>query len=62
MAKVTVTVTYDYEGDAENAEDAQKEEFDSWTSGSVGVEDIVAAGGNHTVTVTVTDFETAEAE
>lgn len=57
--KVTVTCSYIYEGDETTNEAIVKEETGHWTDGTVGVDDIMAAGDcEFKVTVT----ETIDAE
>lgn len=47
MAKVKITLEYDYEGDATTNTAAQTSEKEFWTSGAVGLEDIIAGGDNY---------------
>lgn len=57
--KVTVTVSYLYEGDKETDEAIVKDEADLWTSGTVGVDDLMAAGDCE-FKVTVSEMADAE--
>lgn len=52
MAKVRVTIEYEYEGDYDTNDEAKADELKSWTEGAVGVPDIIAAG-DHTLTVEI---------
>lgn len=62
MPKVTVTFTYDYEGEELNSKNAAESEKKYWATGAVGYDDLVASGGNCTIDVKVEEFGSADAE
>ena len=53
MAQVKVTITYDYGGDYDTNEEAIADELESWTKGTVGVPDILAAGDDGKINVEI---------
>lgn len=62
MPKVTVTMTYEYEGEEKNNKHAAVTEKKYWATGAVGYDDLVASGGEVTLDVTVEEFGPADAE
>lgn len=62
MAKVKVTLEYEYEGEEKTNAAAISSEKEYWTSGAVSVDDIVAAGGDFTLDVAIIGDVAEEAE
>lgn len=62
--QVVVTIKYEYEGEEDTDKDIIATERDSWTSGEVGVDDIIASGDYEfgVAVVELADKEDADAD